>query len=138
MSGLAKQLTKYLESVKATPFDWFGANCCHFGAAWEGSVTGKNPMDGLPATPGPRDALRLIASLGGSLASAWTRQSEADPILPALAQVGDIVLVPTDGACGSAIGICAGRTAVFRGDAGDLVSVDMSTATHAWRMVSPC
>jgi hypothetical protein len=131
-----EQLARFLAGQGACAFDWASSNCGHYTAAWVQATTGRNPMAGLPTTPNVRAALRLVHKLGGSLEAACTRLLGAAPIPAALAQLGDLVLIPTGpGGCGGALGICAGRTAVFRTTEG-LVSLPMSQAVSAWR-VSP-
>jgi hypothetical protein len=135
----AHQLTAYLASHRARPFDWRRANCCHFAAGWVCAATGRNPMQGLPATPSAKSALRLVRKLGGSLQAAWTACLGREPIPPASAQVGDLVLVPTvptvqAPGVGAAVGICVGGTVVLAGDAGGHLYLPLSAATAAWRL----
>ena len=133
MSALSKPLEDYASEPEVRPFDWHTSNCCHFAAGWVERVTGQNPMAGLKATPTERAARRLIKDLGGDLMAAWTRQLGRGPILPTLAQVGDIVLLPVaDGR--HATGVCAGRFAWVVGDDGSILRVEMTHATHAWRL----
>lgn len=130
-------LHEYLSRHGAAPFDWGINNCCHWAAGWMRHATGIWPMQGLPETPTPRAARRLVRQLGGTLAAAWTRQLGRAP-LPALqAQLGDLVLVPVPagaGGTGEAVGVCTGRHAVCIGTQGLLAHVEMQHCTHAWRL----
>lgn len=142
MNDRARLLEQYLGAAPARAFDWAAWNCCHFAAGWVRAVCGWDPMHGLPATPAARDAVRLVRRLGGSLAAAWTRQLGAQPLPAAMAQLGDLVLLPVplraneaaDARTGHAVGICAGLSVVACTDAGDFAFVPMSEATAAWRL----
>lgn len=138
----ANLLTHYLAGYRpGQPWDWASANCCHFAARWVQLVTGRDPMDGLAPTPDARCALRLVRELGG-LESAWTARLGAAPVAPSLAQLGDVVLLPTPGAgtagpdagVGHLVGICGGRTSVFRGGDGALVFLPTMDSVAAWRL----
>ncbi len=133
----ARALAQYLQAWGAQPFSWAAANCCHLAAGWVQAATGCNPMQGLPETPDLRAALRLLQSLGGSVASAWTQRMGCAPISPATARVGDVVLMPlptpAGQGTGSAVGICNGRLAVYTTTPGGVLQYhDMQLATHAW------
>lgn len=143
-------LGEYLADTRREPFDWARNNCCHFAARWVARATGADPMAGLPATATAREARRLVRRLGGTLADAWTHALGRGPIVPALAQVGDVVLIDVallpvpdgappapDGAergTGQAVGLCAGRTAVVMDAAGVCHHVPMDEARFAWRL----
>lgn len=89
-------------------------------------------MAGLRETRSKFAAYRLIGELGGSLRAACTKQLSREPIVAALAQVGDVVLMPTpDGA--AAVGVCAGRTAVVVLADGATGHLAMTEAVCAWR-----
>lgn len=126
----ARDLDLYLTEIQARPFDWSAWNCCHFTAMWVRLVTGRNVMAGLPAMSTRLTAQRLIGQLGGSLRAVWTRWLEREPILPTLAQVGDVVLVQVDDV--EAVGICCGRTAAVLTEANGVAHVPMSSALAAW------
>lgn len=133
MASLSKQLEDYASGASLRAFDWETANCCHFAAGWVSLMTGRDPMAGLRVTKTERGARRLIRELGGSLDAAWTKRLGRAPILPTLAQIGDIVLFPLgDGKY--ATGICAGRFALCVDDAGKVVRAEMDHASHAWRL----
>ena len=137
----AAQLADYLLAARGAPFSWAAANCCHFAAGWVLFATGRSPMAGLPATPTAREALRLVQQLGGSLRAAWSRQLGAEPIPAAMAQVGDVVLIPapivpgeTELRTGELVGICAGMSAIVATAEGHHAHVPMSMAAAAWRL----
>lgn len=134
----ANLLTQYLAAYADQRWDWASANCCHFAARWVHAISGRNPMDGLAPTPDARAARRLVRALGG-LEAAWTSQLGAAPMAPAMAQLGDVVMMPTPAALpggegvGHLVGICTGRTAVFRAD-GAMVFLPVLDCTAAWRV----
>lgn len=133
----AADLDHYLTGVHGLPFDWPTWNCWHFASAWLQLCGLANPMAGLEATPSRHAAWRRIKELGDGIADAWTKRSGLVPVAPALAQVGDVVLVVTLAAGGDndmTLGLCCGRTAaVVTLDAG-IGQVPMAWATHAWRV----
>lgn len=139
--SLARQLDAYLAERNGRAFTWAGNNCCHFAADWVHVATGRNPMAGLNVTPCATSARSTLKRLGG-LASAWTRQWGRQPIAPAQAQLGDVVLVQADTAPGGAtpghtMGICAGATVAVPGADGALLHLPMSQAVQAWPLKEP-
>lgn len=125
-------LAKYIAGYPAR-FDWLDANCCHFAAGWVREVEGFDPMAGIPPTPDAQAAMRLVVQLGGSMLAVWRDHLlKREPIPPALAQIGDVVLMPVDGWMAS--GLCAGRTAVFINTLGHTEHRPMTDAAHAWRI----
>ena len=132
MSSLAKHLANYIAGYGVRAFDWEGANCCHFAAGWVAARTGANPMAGLATTPSERAARRLITALGGTLADALTRQLGREPIPPAMARLGDVVLLEHEGR--PVVAICNGINAVSVVDQGGTAFLPMTLATHAWRL----
>lgn len=138
--GIAVLLGEYLAVAQGRRFNWADANCCHFAAAWVEVATGRNPMHGLPRTDNARQALRLVQALGGDLVAAWTHRLGWQPVAPALAQVGDLVLLPMpadmsiEPCTGTAMGICAGMCAVVATSDGCHAYLPMGSATAAWRL----
>jgi len=135
--NIAQLLESYL-AQPVRPFDWRHANCCHWVAGWVQHATGRNPMQGLTATPTALSAQRLVKRLGGSLASAWSRQLGCAPQPVALAKRGDLVLFHVaEGVCGelatgSAMGLCVGSSAAIAISTGAVVFVPMSAADLSW------
>ena len=127
----AAALDAYLHSVAERHFDWRHWNCCHFVAGWAVQRTGIDPMQGLPSTASQRSAHRLIRTLGGTLAEAWSRRLGAEALPATLAQPGDVVLVQ-DGDL-RAVGLCLGHRAAVLSPQG-LAYTGMAAAVHAWRL----
>lgn len=132
MSGLARQLANYVAGYGAHAFDWQAANCCHFAAGWVAQQTGADPMAGLASTPNERAARRVMKALGGTMADALTVQLGREPIAPAMARLGDVVLLEHEGR--PVVGVCNGINAVSVLDAGGTAFLPMTLATHAWRL----
>ena len=130
MSERAKALQQYLQQWGGEPFSWSRRNCCHFSAGWVQRCTGVDHLQGIAPVAGPRGALRLLRQHGGSLQAAV--DARLQPILPALAQVGDLVLLPIGGI--HAVGICAGRMAAMLAVSGEVVHQVMGDAVAGWRV----
>lgn len=133
MSLTARQLDAYLQARGTAAWRWDTSNCAHFAGGWICWATQDDPLDGLPPTPTPSAARALVDRLGGSMQAAVTLRLGREPVAPALARVGDIVLLP-GGVVGGALGICAGLSALALDDAGAVTHVDMATAVAAWRL----
>lgn len=138
--NLAARLSEFLAawSTRAVAFDWRSRNCVHFAAAWVLEQTGRDVLAGVARTPHVRAARRVLASMGGGLAEAWTRQHAGLAVSPLLAQTGDLALVPLDSrvgaGVGAAIGICSGRDVVLLAEDGQLAFRSIDQATIAWRL----
>lgn len=140
----------------ARPFEWASNNCCHFAAEWVHYATRRNPMATLDTTADARAALRMVRRLGGSLRAAWSQQLGRAPIDAALAQTGDVVLLPTaalttpeqgkvghadeadhadeKAGVGHVAGVCNGRHAVVVDRQGHAHFVPLYLADAAFRL----
>jgi hypothetical protein len=132
----AKLLTAYLAGRQPAPFSWPGANCGHFAAGWVKQAEGFDPMAGLAATPTRAAAARLLRRAGG-YAALVTRQLGREPIEPAFARIGDLVLMQL-GEGGDdvlALGVCAGGgMSAFVNDEGHTVFLSTLRGRCAWRV----
>ena len=129
----AKALGIYLQAYSA-PFDWRRAHCGDFAGGWVLACTGRSPTAGMPRHATALGWRRALEQSGGMVAVVSARL-QRQPILPTLAQVGDVVMLPGD-LTGGTLAICAGRTAICVDDAGATVHVPMSDALHAWRLMA--
>jgi hypothetical protein len=111
------------------PFVWGSNDCCSFAAAGVEAMTGSNPMADVAPYDSEMGALRRIAEAGGLEALAI--QHLGDPVAPAFAGVGDVVLAVNEGR--EVLGICNGTSVIGPGAAGLLV-LDMDTALAAWKI----
>lgn len=140
----AARLNAYLMQACARPFSWAEHNCCHFAGGWVREVEGRDPLAGMPPLNGERSARRLVRWLGG-LAEAVTLRLEREPIAPARARVGDVVLLPLSrvaGGHGNCVGICVGPSAALGAQVAVYLTEQaaiywpVADATHAWRIGS--
>jgi hypothetical protein len=85
----ALALQEHVQAYAAAPFEWGRFDCCVWAADWVRSQKGQDPMYGLRGLQSARDA-----RMGSALA-------------PMLAQLGDVVLMPTArGAARAQRGLC--------------------------------
>jgi hypothetical protein len=131
----AKALTAYLAGRQPAPFDWATANCGHFAGRFVALVEGRDPLAsfGMPASlPAARRAMRQAGGLQGWVTAALARP----PIPPALAQLGDVVLLPlAEGDPeAQALGLCCGEHAAAVAADGTLTMHPMPNALAAWRV----
>lgn len=131
MSSLAVQLATYL-AQRHQPFDWRSHTCAHWAAGWVHAATGRDPLQGLPPCATVRDWLEVVREAGGFQALV-TRQLRCSPVAPAMAQLGDVVLLPGL-QTGGVLALCAGTTAALLADDGASVHVPMHQALAAWRL----
>lgn len=125
-----QQLAQYL-AQQAEPFDWARMHCADFVGGWVLAQHGHNPFAGMPRQAGPLSWRRALDAAGGmaEVASAWLR---CRPVLPALAQTGDVVMVRLPGVLETALAICNGRHAVGLAAQGGHEFVPMNDAVHCW------
>lgn len=115
----------------AAPFAWGGNDCAAFAADCVQAVCGT---DRLHAARGPRgterQARRLLRRLGG-----WDAVTRCglQPVPPAQAGRGDLVLLRQAEGAAPALGVCLGEVAVCPGAQG-LARVAMRHALRAWRV----
>lgn len=127
-----RRLAQYLADWQTQGFDWGLRHCGHFAGGWVCMVTGRNALQGLEQHRTLADWRRAV---GDDMAELVTRQWGQLPVLPTLAQVGDVVLLPGRFA-GGTLAICAGRTAATVDEHGACILVPMDEARCAWRVVS--
>ena len=147
MTSTAQQLDDYIRAAR--PFSWRAHHCGHWAAGWVKIRTGRDALAGLHAS-GLNAALAVCRRYGG-LGEAVTALTGWREVPHLAAQIGDLVMMPTDSAIGGALGICAGRDAVYaavsdgprasvvdrvalRGaGAGMVAYAPLVLATRAWR-----
>lgn len=113
----------------STQFSWGTHDCCMFACDCVLAATGHDPASGIRGTyRSAAGAAEVLAAHGGIRALADARLGSR--VDPAIAQVGDIVLVVLEGR--DTLAVCAGEAAVAPGAVG-LVSMPMSAAVAAWR-----
>lgn len=123
-------LEALLAQRMAAPFAWGRNDCGTFAADCVRAMTGRDPLPaGLRKHATARQAYRAVLRHGGYAAIADAALGPR--IAPALATVGDVLLVKVGKA--DAFAICNGSTALGPSAAG-LISVAVSSATLAWRV----
>lgn len=128
-----ERLTDVIAAHDALPFAWGSADCFNFA------------MDAVAAMRGVADpfaAERHRYRTEGGAARALRRLKAADAaallarefeeVAPALAGVGDLMIIPTDSGA-AACGICIGHELLMRGEA-NLCRVPRSRAIRAFRI----
>jgi hypothetical protein len=115
-------LAEYITANLSRRFAWGEWDCVLAAAGWLKESTGRDYLNGIPKWVNKRQALRIIADLGGLEAATDMRMSR---VLPALAKDGDIALY-NDVMC-----IFSGPHIVGPGATG-LVFFDRTKAECAW------
>jgi hypothetical protein len=105
-----ERLAAYIEPLRRRPFAWGTHDCCTFTLSAVEAMTGQDPMPEFRgryrSLSGSIRALRKIGA--GDLVATLT-QKLGEPIVPSLAQRGDVVMA------GGSIGICFGPFALMVG-----------------------
>lgn len=142
-TATAELLQRYLDEVSANPSAWCWSrnNCCHFAGRWVLLATGHDCLGGLADVADARAARRVLARLGtGTLRCAVSQRLRRAPVAAALAQVGDLVLLPVAGdtgaraagLLGAALGVCVGRAVAGLGRDGALRRSPLALGDAAW------
>jgi hypothetical protein len=114
----------------AMPFAWGANDCCLFAADAVLALTGTDPAEQLRGTySAALGAARVLEEHGGVAALATAALGPTLP--PALAGVGDVVLIETGGR--EALAICNGTSVIGAGERGT-VSYGIGAAKSAWRV----
>lgn len=128
-----ESLAQYLEEMRDKDFDFPTFNCGLFAADWVQRATGIDygfRLRGQSHT----DAYRTVASYGGMEAMV-TALLQREPIAPASAMRGDIVLATLDtdeGKERDTIGICEISKCFFPRHPRGLIALPRSVARLAW------
>lgn len=128
-------LHEYLEAVRSREFAYGAFDCCLFAADWVQIATGIDHAAELRGYASKAQAYEIIERYG-SIEAMVTQLLEREPIHPAHAQRGDIVLasVPVaQGEAGETIGICEGVHSHFPCARG-CVQFRTLRARIAWRI----
>jgi hypothetical protein len=121
---------RVLEESRDKPFDWNGWTCFDFAATMYVALTGKpDPRPQFGDFSSEREAQVTLGRAGGS--EAILRLILGEPIHPAMAQRGDIVLA--DVGLGPQPLVCVGLESVAPAATG-LGRMKTLTATLAWEV----
>jgi len=127
---LAAELGHYLATI-AGPWCWASHHCGTFVSGWVKRSTGRDPLVALKHDSA--SAWVRAACDAGGLDRLVSRALRCEPVPAAMAQTGDIVMLPGR-ITGGALGICNGSTAAVLEEGGAVAFVPMAEALHAWRL----
>jgi len=130
--GWDVRLFDYVESHRNTPFEWGGMDCCLFTAGCVEACTGKDFATDLRGYKSEQEAYAIVARYG-SIQAMVTALLGAEPIHPAFAQRGDVMLGLHPETQQEGLGICLGVHWAVPGAAG-LVFPRIAAARFAWRV----
>lgn len=122
-----ERLADYVELRRDVPFSWGGNDCSTFAAGAVEAMTGAAPS--VPTAESAQQYAQLLQASGSLLA--LTTETLGEPIHPAYAQRGDVMLIVIDER--ETLGVCLGASIAAPGAAG-LMTVPIDTATAAWRV----
>jgi hypothetical protein len=131
------RLEAFVQQRAHQPFAWGAQDCALFAADAVQALTGVDVAPpALRQHRSARAALRSLQAHGGLHGIA--QAALGTPIAPALATVGDVLLVNSNNLAfmhpgRPMLALCNGSTALAPGPQG-LVSVSLQRATHAWRV----
>lgn len=121
---------RVLDEARDKPFDWGGWTCFDFAATAYVALTDKpDPRPAFGIFTGEREAVVAMGRAGG--AEAILRSVLGEPIHPATAQRGDIVLVEFGN--GPQPAVCAGFVSFAPGAQG-LMPIKTLSASLAWEI----
>lgn len=125
-------MTTLAEYLAAWPrhFDWASAHCGHFAFGWINAATGRDALAVLPAASTPRQWAGLVCAAGG-MAHLVSHLLRCEPIDPAQAQPGDLLLFPAR-VTGGALGVRLQAGAVLIDATGAAHVVSTADALAAW------
>jgi hypothetical protein len=127
-------LADYLASMRDREFAYGSFDCALFGADWVKQCTGVDYAQKLRGYSSPLEAYRIVRSYG-SIEAMITTLLGREPIAPAQAMRGDIVLASLDSDEGEArdtIGICEVVHCFFPAHPRGLIARPRSVARLAW------
>lgn len=122
-------LSAFVAARRSEPFAWGSNDCCLFAADAVQAMTGIDHAAELRGYGSARDAVRVVES-GGGLARIASR-ALGEPVAPAFAAVGDVVLIENEGR--DLLALCNGTTALAPGELG-MVVLGMDAAKAAWKV----
>jgi hypothetical protein len=122
-----ERLAAFMDERRHVPFEWGISDCSTFAADAVAAMTGERLQ--IPAADSPEAYARLARDQGTLAEMAEALLGE--PIHPAYAQRGDVVLLVMDER--ETLGICVG-TEIAGPGADGLALAPMSMAVAAWRI----
>lgn len=122
-----ERLAAFMDERRAMPFEFGTNDCSTFAADAVAAMTGERLQ--IPAADSPQAYARLVRDQGTLAEMAEALLGE--PIHPAFAQRGDVVLLVMDER--ETLGVCVGADIAGPG-ANGLALAPMSMAVSAWRI----
>ena len=122
-----ERLFEYMDARRSVPFAWRENDCASFACGAVYAMTGERLE--IPAAESPEAYARLLRDQGPL--QAMVEALLGDPIAPAYAQRGDVVLLTLEGR--ETLGVCVGMDIAGPGADG-LALVPMACAVAAWRV----
>lgn len=126
-----QRLDECIEEARSREFSYGTFDCALFAAECVAAMTGNNYAIELRGYDNKVAAYRIVAAYG-SLETMTTALLKREPIHPAMARRGDVV-IGEDDAGQDCIGVCLGTTCAFPAPQG-LRIVQRSRARLAWRI----
>jgi len=133
--GWPEHLADAIETAQKKAFSYGNFDCCLFAADVVLAITGHDYAAELRSYQSKQSAYRIVARYG-SLEAMISALLGKDPVHPAFAHRGDVVVgsVPVaDGEAGESVGICCGVDCAFPASAG-LAFYPRTTVRLAWRI----
>lgn len=129
--GWRGRLDRYVDAVRAAPFDWRANRCDHFAAGAVAAITGADPTPAWAARiASRRGALAALARRGHASVSDAAAELFYE-IAPAMARIGDLAAIPSGDAFGDALGVVIGERVLILTAAG-VDSRDRAEARRAF------
>lgn len=120
------RLSEFARARSAMPFEWGRNDCCLFTVDAVLAMTGEDhgaPFRGYTTERAAKRILNANGGVRGLAIEAW-----GEPVPPALAAIGDPVLMLNEGR--ELLAICNGTNALCAGS----IVLDMSAALAAWKI----
>lgn len=119
----------FVAERRAMPFAWGSNDCCLFAADAVLAMTGQDPAETLRGYASAIEAARIVEGRGGLREIATA--ALGDEVAPAMAAIGDVVLIANEGR--DLLAVCNGGTALAPGEHG-MVVLGMDAALAAWKV----
>lgn len=122
-------LQDYIDLWRTRAWDWSSANCTHFAAGWVREIEDFDPLAAAPQYEGMMGAGRVLVGDGG-LRGVVSRLLNREPIVPAMAHLGDVVLFA--GSAYGLLGLCNGHDVALFCSPSGVRYVGIDGAEAAW------
>lgn len=124
-----QRLDAYIESRRATPFEYGSHDCCLFADGAVVAITGESRMASFDYTS-RLGAERLIR--GAGTLDALVNRALGEPVHPSQAGRGDVVMADLEH--GATVGVCLGAVCAFAAEPTGMTFRPRATVRAAWRI----